>query len=93
MMARTVKEVDDGMEVVELVKKVSVGWRVEWSEERYTREEESEESLTMDKDEVRIYFETRVTLECKQGTSSNSKCQIQKIFPEYQFIFYTLQTA
>ena len=64
MMAETVKEVDEGMEVVELVKKVSIGWRVDWSEERYTREEESEETLIMDKDEVRIYVETQVTLDC-----------------------------
>ena len=38
MVAGTVKEEVEGLE---MVRKVSLGWRVEWSEERYTGEEDS----------------------------------------------------
>ena len=49
MLAGTVKEEGEGQE---MVRKVSVGWRVEWSEERYSGEEDSG-TTSIDKDEVR----------------------------------------
>ena len=48
MLAGTVE--GEGLEVV---RKVSVGWRVEWNEEKYTREDDSVSATLVVKDLVK----------------------------------------